>query len=457
MKQKSMQSSLINYKLIAVLLLVPLALSAAAQTPRPVAFPGAEGFGKYATGGRMGEVYHVTNLNDAGEGSLRDAVSKPRRIVVFDVGGVIRLQSPLTFLPNQTIAGQTAPGDGICVYGHSVSFTNANNLICRYVRFRLGAESKSGGDAVYISTGYNMIFDHVSVSWGKDENFSVSLMKVVGGPTNITVQNSIIGQGLGDHSMGGLIHSDGGVTLYRNLYIDNRSRNVKAKGITQFVSNVVYNWVVGAYILGGNSEFSCHGNVEDCYFITGPDTRSKPFTRGGKSYALYAAGNYADDNRDGKLNGRLLSHAKGEYDSVRWIQEPFDFPKIKKMSAEDSYRWILRNAGCNFPARDEVDTYMIDELASLGVKGKCIASEMELPFKGAGAIRSGAAPVDTDRDGMPDAWETANKLDPKNPADGAQDTDGDVYTNVEEYLNGTNPQEKLNYRNLGNNVDAISF
>ncbi len=415
--------------------LVALSASIVVVAQRPLAFPGAEGFGQYASGGRFGQVYHVTNLNDSGEGSLRDAVSRPRRIVVFDVGGVIRLEAPLSFLPNQTIAGQTAPGDGICVYGNEISFTNANNLICRYIRFRLGANGPAGADAVTIATGYNMIFDHVSVSWGKDENFSVSSMAVVGGPSNITIQNSIIGQGLGEHSMGGLIQSDGGITLYRNLYIDNRSRNVKAKGVTQFVNNVIYNWGGGAYILGGNSEFSSFANVEDSYFIYGPSTKAKPFTRGGASYSLYANGNYSDSNLDGVLNGQLLSHQKGEYDTVTWQQQPFDYPKLVEMSAQDAYQWIVLNAGCNFPMRDEVDAYMIEELKSLGKRGEILNSEMDIPSKGPGVIRSGISLQDTDGDGMPDEWEMKHGLDPNNPKDGRPYGLSRHYTNIEVYLN----------------------
>ncbi|GAB6011563.1 pectate lyase [Viscerimonas tarda] len=418
-----------GYIIFSLILLSSFSLSAQRQQ----AFPGAEGFGKYASGGRFGDVYHVTNLNDSGEGSFRDAVSKPRRIVVFDVGGVIKLESPLTFSENLTIAGQTAPGDGITLYGHSVSFSKANNLICRYIRIRMGDIGPKGGDAASIGSGFNMIFDHVSVSWGKDENFSISSMAVVGGPSYITLQNSIIGQGLANHSMGGLIQSDGGITLYRNLYIDNRSRNVKAKGVNQFVNNVVYNWAVGAYILGGNSQFASFCNITDNYFITGPDTRSKAFTRGGHTFSLYAKDNYWDDNLNGVLDGHLM--AQNEYDVVNWSDVPYDFPPIVKMRAVDAYHWIIEQAGCNFPARDEVDAYMIDELKSVGKKGKLISSEMELPTKGPGTIKSGTPKLDTDRDGIPDDWEISHGLDPNDPKDSRPFGLSLQYTNIEVYLN----------------------
>jgi hypothetical protein len=263
-------------------------------------------------------------------------------------------------------------------------------------------------------------------------------MAVVGGPTSITLQNSIIGQGLADHSMGGLVQSDGGVTLYRNLYIDNRSRNVKAKGVQQFINNVVYNWAVGAYILG-DSEFTSFCNTTDNYFIKSNNSRSKPFTRGNHNFSLYAVDNYYDDNLNGVLDGHLL--AQEEYDVVTWSDIAFDFPAIPKQSAKDAYNWIVKNAGCTFPARDAIDAYMIDELKSVGVNGKLIETESELPVKVALEKIWKTAVVDTDRDGMPDEWELAHGLDPNNPKDGRPFGLSKHYTNVELYLNSIVPQE----------------
>lgn len=234
-----------------------------------LAFPGAEGFGRYATGGRGGEIYHVTNLNDDGEGSFRDAVSKSDRIIVFDVAGIINLKSTLIFSKNLTIAGQTAPGDGIVLYGNRVSFTDADNLICRHLRIRMGIKGSDGKDAAGVADGENMIFDHLSVTWGRDENFSINSTTA----RNITIQNSIIGQGLQNHSCGGLMQTDleNGITLFRNLYIDNKTRNPKVKGLNQFVNNVVYNWGSGAaYNMSGDSEGSSLTSIENNYFIKGP-------------------------------------------------------------------------------------------------------------------------------------------------------------------------------------------
>lgn len=151
--------------------IVPFVLALLVTTmsyAQQLAFPGAEGFGRFATGGRGGEVYKVTNLDDSGPGSFRDAVSQPNRTVIFEVGGVIRIHSRIIVKENITIAGQTAPGEGITVYGNGLSFTEANNSITRYIRIRMGKVGDKGKDAVSIATGHDMIFDHVSISWGRD-------------------------------------------------------------------------------------------------------------------------------------------------------------------------------------------------------------------------------------------------------------------------------------------------
>lgn len=154
-----------------------------ASTVSALAFPGAEGFGKDAIGGRNGKVYVVSNLNDSGAGSLRDAVSQPDRIVVFQVGGLIKIKERIVVSKRVSILGQTAPGEGITVYGNGWSFSNADDAIVRYIRIRMGKGGTSGKDAAGIAEGKNMIFDHISVSWGRDETFSIN-----GAAANITIQ-----------------------------------------------------------------------------------------------------------------------------------------------------------------------------------------------------------------------------------------------------------------------------
>lgn len=405
-----------------------LAPRVSAQTSAPLAaapaFPGAAGFGAAATGGRGGAVYHVTNLNDSGAGSFRDAVSQGPRIVVFDVGGYINLASPLSIKSNITVAGQTAPGDGVATRGYQVSLSNANNVIVRYMRFRHGLTPNQNRDGVTINEGANQIFDHVSVSWGRDENFSIN------SSANITVQNSIISEGLDPHSCGGLIQSDG-VTLFRNLYAHNKTRNPKVKGRNQFVNNVVYNWGSDAYIEGDSAGRS-DANVVGNYFVKGPSTGTAgPFTRGNLNFHIYASGNYYDADKDGTLDGRPTTVA--DLGNVVVEPAPFPFPAITAVSAAAAHQAVVDRAGASL-RRDPVDRRLIADLTRQ--TGAIITDPAAVG--GFGSLAGGAAPADGDRDGMPDAWERSNGLNPANAADG-DDYAADGYTNVERYLNSLAP------------------
>jgi pectate lyase len=404
-----------------LLLVCQLSPSGLAQVP---AFPGAEGFGRFATGGRGGEVYPVRNLDDNGPGSFRDAVSRPGRIVVFEVGGIIRLSSRVTVSSNLTIAGQTAPG-GVSLYGNGVSFSGANNTITRYVAFRMGVGGDPGKDALTIAHGHDMIFDHVSVSWGRDENFSIS-----GPVTNVTIQDSIIAQGLQPHSCGGLIQTDGGVSILRTLYIDNHTRNPKVKGRNQFVNNVIYNWGGGGGYILGDSAGPSYANVVGNYFINGPSTRVSAFSRGNLNFRIYAAENFQDSNRDGVLNGTALQ--REAFGTVAWQERPFDYPPVRELNAKAAVARIIEQAGASRP-RDEVDRALIAELSSYGSSGTTISREPEL-LSMRGAIAE-PPPLDADRDGMADDWERAMGLNPSDAQDRNQLT-RDHYTRVEEYLNG---------------------
>jgi autotransporter-associated beta strand protein len=399
-----------------------------AQVPLP-AFPGAAGFGANARGGRGGNVYTVTNLNDSGPGSFRDAVSQPNRYVVFAVGGVIRINSRISVAPNLTIAGQTAPGEGITIYGNGLSFSNANNTVTRYLRVRMGVVGDSGADAVTIAQGDNMIFDHVSVSWGRDETFSVS-----GTASNITVQDSIIAQGLFSHSAGGLMETSGGVSIVRCLYIDNTTRNPKVKGVNEFVNNVVYNWGTGGGYILGDSAGQSFVNVIENYYINGPSTGIQPFTRGNLNFHIYAQNNYHDDNLNGQLDGAVVPQSG--YTTVDWITTPFAYPTVGGLNvlpATEAYDHVIANAGTSL-VRDRVDLRLIEEAQSLGALGQIISNENDPPMNGPGPVAGGRAPADADLDGMPDYWEIAAGLNP-NLADHNGDADGNGYTNLEDYLN----------------------
>jgi hypothetical protein len=439
-------------------------LAAVAAQAQTVAFPGAGGFGRYATGARgvsAPSVYVVTNLNDSGPGSFRDAVSQPGRVVTFAVGGIVTLQSNVQVAPNVTVAGQTAPGDGIVFFNKRVTFTGASNTICRYLRVRLGATGNQGNDASGLANGSNIILDHMSFSWGMDEVFSINWDGKGTAPDNITVQNSIIGQGLHkvNHSAGGLIQTpDGGkVSLVQNLYISNKTRNPKVKGVNEFVNNVVYDWGNGnrlgpqlnygwsgeAYIMGGSAGVS-EVNIINNYFVGGPLTppnETTPFTRGTGTFNLYGAGNYFDNNRNGVLDGTLVPYDSVGYPGIikaGFRKQPFAYPAATPlMTAAQAYQHAIDSAGVTYPRRDQVDGLLIDEVRSRGTQGYYVYNESDLPFSngGLGDVFGAPAPLDTDQDGIPDAWETAHGLNKNSAADAVISTLDARYLNVEVYVN----------------------
>ena len=412
-----------------------------------LAFPTAEGFGKYAVGGRNGSVYHVTNLNDSGTGSLRDAVSQSNRIVVFDVGGVIKINSTLIVKSNIYLAGQTAPGEGITVYGNRVSFSGANNSICRYMKFRMGEKyGDSGKDALGVANGVNMIFDHCSISWGRDETFSINWDGKGTEPANITIQNCIVAQGLMSHSAGGLIQTNGGVTLYRNLYVDNDTRNNKIKGVNQYVNNLVYNWRSAAYIMGGGSEGHSYANCVSNYFIKGPNDGNVPLSGANENFHIYADDNWYDGDKDGLLNGAEVPFS--DYAGGPDFQdEPYDYPVLPTITAGEVFESLLPDVGASLPCRDYVDYYLVNEVKSLGAEGKIITSEDELPFGAPDnwSLWAGSSRQDSDSDGMPDEYENNNGLDASSPDD-AMLIASNGYANIENYINSigeTNTQAYL--------------
>lgn len=414
-----------------------LLASAGAAAPLP-AFPGAEGFGADATGGRGGAVYHVTTLGDAGPGSFRDAVSQPHRTVVFDVGGVIRLESNVPVCSDLTIAGETAPGEGICLYGRSVSLGGQSNVIIRYLRFRQGIAGDRGKKALGMDRGASrIIIDHCSIEWGRWDNLGITV-----GSHDITVQFCLVAEAIHPQSFGALIDSVTSVTLSHNLWQSNESRNPKAKGTIQFINNVVYNWGQTG-LCGGHSAADHSLDVVNNYFIKGPSSNDRFAGQFLASDHVYQAGNYADLDQDGRLNGQPVAAA----DFHRADEPAYTLPTFEPAAAlhpaipvtteaaAAAYARIVAGAGCSL-RRDAVDLRLIEELTSLGRKGKTIPHTDllgEALAGGLGEVRGGPAPVDTDRDGMPDPWETARRLDPHDPAD-ALKVQPSGYTRLEEYL-----------------------
>jgi hypothetical protein len=395
-----------------------------------VAFPGALGFGKKATGGRGSAVYHVTNLNDTGTGSFRDAVSASNRIVVFDVGGYVLLTSAVSAKSNLTIAGQTAPGDGIGFQGFEVSFNAASNVIVRYVRFRQGLIDpdwrKSG---INLLNGSNMIFDHISIEFAQYNNIDAV------GATNITMQYSINAdpthQQFGAHTEGG-----GFFTWYANLWANAHGRLPLAKANTQYVNNLAYNYQY-AYCAGDTGGSNWHDIINN-YFIAGPSTNAPgdDFYQMNAGQTVYASGNLLDSNADGTLNGTDAGQPGGTTKASK--ANSTDTASLPTTSAAAAYADVLANAGCWPNKRDQVDSLVIADVKSLGKSGKLWTDQTAtgLTNQGYGTLAGGTAPVDTDKDGMPDAWETKYGLNPNDPSDATGDFDKTGYTNIEKYING---------------------
>lgn len=389
-----------------------------------LAFPGAEGFGAYATGGRGGTVVHVTNLNASGPGSLADAVSQPNRTVVFDVGGVIDITGQnLTIASNLTIAGQTAPGEGITIYGGRVIMSNSSNVIIRYIRMRGSISMPEDKCTLTMDYCDNVILDHCSISWGRWDNVHIK------DANNITYQNCIISEGIEPQRFGAITDGTRNWTISHCLWTNNKSRNPKMKCYLQYYNNVVYNYGIG--IVGGHSAADNYQDVMNNYFITGPSSGSsnKYFDQWTETDHLYSTGNYTDDNRDGKLNGRLITDYNGA--------TPMQQPNLKCQApmnlepAEDAFYAVMEHAGAS-RVRDSHDLRIIEQLASLGTKGAFIANEQDVG--GIGTLAGADAPADSDGDGMPDEWEKANGTDP-DKADANGDADGNGYTNIEDYVN----------------------
>ncbi len=389
-----------------------------------LAFPGAEGFGAYATGGRGGTVVHVTNLNASGPGSLADAVSQPNRTVVFDVGGVIDITGQnLTIASNLTIAGQTAPGEGITIYGGRVIMSNSSNVIMRYIRMRGSISIPEDKCTLTMDYCDNVILDHCSISWGRWDNVHIK------DANNITYQNCIISEGIEPQRFGAITDGTRNWTISHCLWTNNKSRNPKMKCYLQYYNNVVYNYGIG--IVGGHSAADNYQDVMNNYFITGPSSGSsnKYFDQWTETDHLYSTGNYTDDNRDGKLNGRLITDYNGA--------TPMQQPNLKCQApmnlepAEDAFYAVMEHAGAS-RVRDGHDLRIIEQLASLGTKGAFIANEQDVG--GIGTLSGADAPADSDGDGMPDEWEKANGTDP-DKADANGDADGNGYTNIEDYVN----------------------
>jgi len=458
------------------------------------AFPGAEGGGSFSFGGRGGKVYVVTSLADSGPGTLREACEKGgARTVVFNVAGIIRLKTPLIIrAPYITIAGQSAPGDGVCVAGESI-WINTHDVVIRFMRFRRG-ETYVGrrDDAIGGNPVGNIMIDHVSASWGLDENMSMyrhmyndSTGKAEEklGTVNISIQNSIFAEALDtwNHAFGSTLGGEN-CTFMRNLWADNAARNpsIGWNGLFNFANNVVFNWV---HRSTDGGDYKATFNIINNYYKPGPLTnlsepisyrilkpesgRSKlPYVVFGRAYVngniIHGNEKVTKDNWDG---GVQLENKKGEsmtfdeakpYFAAMKVEKPFPIQNpITILPAQDAYNYVLQNVGAILPKRDPVDTRVIEQVKT----GKIIYKEgVKLPatqFKhrrlpidsykqgiitdisqvGGYPEYKGKPYKDSDNDGMPDEWEAKNGLNAKDASDASKDKNNDGYTNIEDYLN----------------------
>lgn len=436
-----------------------------------LAFPGAEGFGKYTTGGRGGKVIIVTNLNDDGPGSFRYAVTaKEKRIVVFAVSGTIHLNSRLNIASDITIAGQSAPGDGICIADHPV-ILNGNNIIIRYLRFRMGDRYQNKGrvdgggsdDALSGTRRNNIIIDHCSVSWSTDEVMSVYAgdsttlqWNIISEPLNYSYHFETGDKDFEQHGFGG-IWGGKHLSAHHNLFAHCNSRTPRFDGIrntsvenVDYRNNVIYNW-------GNNNVYAGEGgnyNIINNYYRFGPSTKesvkyriTNPFNRLPDIHfgKYYIDGNHVDGSTEVTKNNWLgVKMEKGtEADAIQSkLEKPFNTITVQTQNAEKAYQLVLQNAGTVLPARDTLDRRIIKDV--LNRTGKLIDVQGGYPHgtlyeKTVNAwpeLRSIPPPKDSDQDGIADEWELKHRLNPFDRSDAANFSINKSYTNIEVYLNG---------------------
>ena len=486
-----------------------------------IAFPGADGAGKYTTGGAGGTVYIVTSLADDGsEGTFRWAINqKGTRTIVFAVDGIIELQKPLRVNNGDlTIAGQTAPGDGICLKNYTFSI-QADNVIVRFIRSRMGVDIKQKGDDAMngIKNHQNIIIDHCSMSWSTDECATFYNNR------NFTLQWCIISESLANsiHEKGA--HGYGGIwggqtaTFHHNLLAHHTNRTPRLCGSrytgkpeeekVDLFNNVIYNYGSdGAYAGEGGSY-----NFINNYYKPGPATPKdtpvghrilKP--EAGRSKLdhkvygrVYADGNImegypaiTEDNWAGGIQIETQPNTEGYTENMR-SNRPFEMPYIRITSAHDAYDFVLKNAGANIPCRDIVDERIIEEVRTgvpyydkkmakdangdlTGLAPKSMGEDGQFKYRrlpkdsykqgiitdirqmGGYPEYKGTPYVDTDGDGMPDEWEKANGLNPNDPSDANKDCTGDGYTNIEKYINGISTRNCIDWSDLRNNYDTLA-
>ena len=416
-------------------------------------FPGAEGFGTDTPAGRGGKVIEVTTLADDGPGSLRAALNDPDpRIIVFRTGGTIELKNELFIAhPFVTVAGQTAPGGGICIKNAGLAILT-HDVLVQHIRIRPGNEGDTtpeDNDAVQIlgnrgddAGAHHVVLDHISASWSEDETISTWY-----GAHDVTISWSIISEALNrsrhhkrTHSAGLLI-GDGSynVSVHHCLLAHNDFRNplIIAGGTHDFVNNVIYDWgVLSAEVV--DSDSNSFLNFVGNFFLPGPSVRSCPYEllieRDAGTPKIYVKDNIGPRRPDSTVDDWAI--VKYGWDQAQHAPEnyrassPFAVPPVATSSADDAFKEVLASCGATMPARDAVDERVTADVRNK--TGRIIDSPVQVG--GYPLLAAGAAPRDSDHDGMPDDWEEQQGLDPNDPSDSRNDLDGGGYTNIEQYL-----------------------
>lgn len=452
-----------------------------------LAFPGAEGGGAHSFGGHGGKVLVVTSLEDSGPGTLRWACEQGgARIIVFNVAGIIHLNSPIIVrAPYITIEGQSAPGNGVCVAGESF-WVNTHDVIIRYMRFRRGkTDVGRRDDALGGNPVGNIIVDHVSTSWGLDENFSMyrhmfdpgdGSKEEKLGTVNITIQNCISAESLDtwNHAFGTTMGGEN-CMLVRNLWADNTGRNpsIGWNGVFNFVNNVVFNWHHRS-MDGG--DYTSLFNIINNYFKPGPVTPKdapvghrilKPESGRSKLKELHFGRAYVNGNimdgfpeitKDNWAGGVQVGEEKdaAQYKDYMKVDKPFPMPAVKILPTEEAYKFVLANVGATLPQRDPVDTRVVEQVRTGKIAYQEVNTDTMSQFKvrklpkdsyklgivtnivevGGYPDYKGTPYKDSDNDGLPDDWEIRHGLNPKNPNDSAKPAvNGGGYSNIEVYLN----------------------
>lgn len=453
--------------LIKILLLSILSNATMLVNAQSLAFPGAEGFGKFTVGGRGGQVLTVSNLNDNGEGSLRKAINtKGPRIIVFSVSGTIHLESSLSIKGDITLAGQSAPGDGICLADFPVTL-GGNNIIVRYMRFRMGDKNQRGGmvdgnggdDAFGGTRRKNIIIDHCSVSWSTDEAFSVYAgdsttlqWNLISEPLNYAYHFETGDKDYEHHGFGG-IWGGRHLSAHHNLFAHCNNRTPRFDGIrnspvenVDLRNNVIYNW-------GNNNVYAGEGgtyNVVNNYYKPGPSTSKNAMNKVVNPYKtdkipygkFYISGNFilgsAEVTKNNWLGVVMEKGTEKDAEEAK-LNAPFPTEPVSMQSAEDAYKLVLEQVGASF-RRDTLDQRIIRDVKNgtgklIDVQGAFAhGTAYSSTVKAWPSLKSSPAPADSDRDGISDRWEKLHGLNVgKN--DASAFTLDKKYTNIEMYLN----------------------